>query len=224
MAAVVTADRDAAAQLCRADVPLKLASPAGLRSIEQAVQPVYRTLDAHPATRGTLAAIRALRASGVSHQGPTCAPSHVPAGKHTPLDGTYRRSATQRQVARHFHIAPASVIPENYGDFALVMDRGRFASTQHNTKACTWQAGRVSITGARIEFDVTSSGGVAPTDGNNKPGERFVAKPQLYHDTLTLHPITPTDLATIVWLRTTQHPLASALDARCHPPATALPH
>jgi hypothetical protein len=57
---------------------------------------------------------------------------------------------------------------------------------------------------------------------NNKPGERFVEKPQLYRDTLTLRTITPTDIGTIVWQRTSTRPFTSALDAHCHPPATAL--
>lgn len=222
-AALATEDRNATAQLCRARFALKLAPPAGLRSIEQAVQPVYDTLAADPGTRRAIAAIRALRTHGVAQQGPTCAGGQVPTGTKSAFDGVYRRSITAQQLAQHNHVPLADAIPENYGDFVLVMDHGRFASTQHNAKACTWQYGRMSVAGDRLEWDFTDSGGLAPTNANNKPGEQFIFKPQLYRGTLTLRAITPKDVATMIWRRTNTPPSRSALDQRCHPPAAALP-
>jgi hypothetical protein len=222
-AALTTEDRDATAQLCRARFALKVAPPAGLRSIQQAVQPVYRTLNADPGTRRAIAAIRALRTGDAPPKAPTCAGSQVAAGAKTAFDGVYRRSVTAQQLARHDHVPVTEAVPENYGDFVLVMDRGQFAMTQHNSKACTWQYGRMSVAGDRLQWDFTDGGGLAPTNAQNKPGEEFVLKPALYRGTLTLTPITPTDLSPMVWQRTNAQPSRSALDQRCHPPAAALP-
>jgi TRAP-type C4-dicarboxylate transport system substrate-binding protein len=190
-AALADEDRQATAQLCRAGLKLELAPPAGLRSIEQAVQPVYRTLTADPATRRAVDAIRALRTHDAPPQRATCAGREDATGTKSAFDGVYRRSFSARQLAQHDGVPLAEVTPENYGDFVLVMDHGRFAFTQHNAKACTWQYGRMSVAGDRLEWDFTDGGGLAPTNAQNKPGERFVFKPQLYRGTLTLKAIVP---------------------------------
>jgi C4-dicarboxylate-binding protein DctP len=222
-AAVADEDRDAAAQLCRAGFALKLATPAGLRSIEQAVQPIYRTLSADPGTRNAIAAIRALRTDDAAQQNATCAERQATAGAQTAFDGVYRRSSTAQQAARHDHVSVKDVNLGNYGDYIMVLDRGRFAVTQRNSKACMWQYGRVTVAGDRLQWDISDGGGVGPPEAANKPGEQFVYKPELYRGTLTLKTITPTDLPTTVWQRTNTTPSRTALDPRCRPPAAALP-
>jgi hypothetical protein len=63
------------------------------------------------------------------------------------------------------------VVPENYGMWTLVLDRGRFAVTQEDSQACTWGYGTFTIKGNRIEWLFANGGGIAPDNAINKPGE-----------------------------------------------------
>lgn len=139
------------------------------------------------------------------------------------LDGTYRRSATAKAVADHDGVPVSEAAPENYGDFVLVIRGTRFAFTQSNAKACTWQYGTLRITRDRLDWLFSDGGGRAPTNAQNKPGEHFVWRASLFRGVLTLKPITPTDLVTESWRRTNAPPTIGALDRRCRPPAAALP-
>jgi TRAP-type transport system periplasmic protein len=223
-AALATEDRDAVARLCRAQFALKLAPPAGLRSIEQAVQPIYDALAADPTTRRAMAEIRALRGDDAEPQRASCAGGQITTRAETAFDGVYRRSSTAEQVAKQDHVPVADAVAENYGDFVLVIEGDRFAVTQHSDKACTWQYGRMSIAGDQMRWDYTDGGGLAPNNATNKPGEQFVLKPRLYRGTLTLDVVSPADLPTQIWQKTNTTASRSALDQRCHPPAEALPH
>jgi hypothetical protein len=117
----------------------------------------------------------------------------------------------------------AEVTQENYGDFVLVIDRGRFAFTQENENACTWQYGKATLKGSELDWDFTDGGGIAPTNAQNKPGEHFEWRWSIYRQVLTLRPIIPTDLAVETWQRTSVTPSKTALSHRCPPPKQAFP-
>jgi hypothetical protein len=139
------------------------------------------------------------------------------------LDGTYRRSVTAKAAADDEGVPVSDATPENYGDFVLVIRGARFAFTQSNAKACTWQYGALRIAGDHVEWRFSDGGGRAPTNAQNKPGEHFVWTATLFRGVLTLQPITPADLTTESWRRTNARPTIDALDHRCRPPAAALP-
>ena len=119
-------------------------------------------------------------------------------------------------------------MPENYGAWTLVLDRGRFAVTQQDSQACTWGYGTFTIKGNRIEWLFTDGGGIAPTNSANKPGEDFTFGWSLYRGVLTLSPVTgaisPSNFRVKPWARISTTPSARFLSKRCPPPAGALPH
>jgi hypothetical protein len=222
--AEMAADRDSAAQLCRSGFRLLNASPAGLRSLRVAVQPVYAALGRSAVTREYLDRIRALGSADAAPQKLNCSSGTTPqpAGAASPLDGVYRMTVSQAAAARYGHVPASRAIPENYGDFVLVIDRGRFAFTQANAKACTWQYGTLSLKADRMNWLFTDGGGIAPTNSQIKPGERLVFKSTLYRGTLKLTAIAPADLGRQIWRQVSTAPRAAALNQRCRPPAAAL--
>ena len=70
------------------------------------------------------------------------------------------------------------------GEFRLVLDHGRFASTQYNEQVCTWNHGTYALTGQNLELTITGGGGQSPNRRYNKPGEIFEFGVSLYHDSM----------------------------------------
>ena len=209
--------QEGAADLCHGGlVRFLTASSANIAALRRAVQPVYNQLERDPQTRRFIERIAALRREVTPEPAPRCARSLGHLSAPGPIDGIYRFSITAAQ-------APAGIAPENYGAFTLVIDRGRFASTQENKLACTWQLGTVVVKGDKLEQLFKAAGGIAPTGANNKPGEFFVWRWSLYRDKLKLMPISPTNLPTLTWTRISTSPSRRYLSERCPPPAKALP-
>lgn len=138
------------------------------------------------------------------------------------LDGVYQRTESAESVARHDHVPISQALAENYGDFVLVIHGTRFAFTQHNAKACTWQYGTLGVHGDRLDMLFTDGGGRAPNNAENKPGEHFVWRARYFRGALALVAVAPTDLTPETWQRTSVTPRASALTRACRPPAAAL--
>jgi len=135
----------------------------------------------------------------------------------------YRMNVSAAAVARHDHVPLAEAMAENYGDFTLVVRDGRFAFTQRNPNAGTWQYGRLRVNGDRMDWFFTDGGGRGPNNAANKPGEHFIWKATLYRGALTMRPVTPADLMGQAWHRVGAAPTIRALAAACRPPVTALP-
>jgi TRAP-type transport system periplasmic protein len=226
--ATAATDRDSAAQLCRSGFRLISATPAALQGLRAAVQPVYASLDRNAITRGYVSQIRGMSSRAATPQDPTCSRRSAPQGRRatvaSPLDGVYRMSASAAAVAKADHVPASQATPENYGDFVLVIDRGRFAMTQSNAKACTWGYGKSGFNSGRLDWVYTDGGGNAPTGATNKPGEHFVFQSTLYRGTLKLAAIIPADFPypSIRWHQVSATPRAAALSRRCPPPAAAL--
>jgi TRAP-type transport system periplasmic protein len=213
--------------LCRRGVRFLTATPADLAALRRAVQPVYQQLERDPKTRGYIQQIEAM-GKGISPQpAPGC--THIPqlAGTAGPLDGVWQFTSTPADL-RAIGTPQGDIVPENYGTYTIVIDRGRFAFTQEDARACTWGYGTFTVHGNQFEQLFTDGGGIAPDDSANKPGELFTFQWSLYHGVLTLYPATgassPPNLLSQPWTKISTTPSARFLNRRCLPPAGALPH
>jgi TRAP-type C4-dicarboxylate transport system substrate-binding protein len=198
------------------------AGPADVAALRRAVRPVYDQLDRDPQTRQFIARIEALRKEAVAEPSPSCGPTPHPATKPGPLDGVYRYTVTAAQL-RAAGVQAADIIPENYGTFTVVFERGRFAQTQEDTRACTWRYGTIAVNARRLEELVEAGGGIAPNRALSKPGEFSLWRWSLYRDELRLTQISPPGSPTQTWTRISTSPSARYFPKRCPPPATALP-
>jgi TRAP-type C4-dicarboxylate transport system substrate-binding protein len=204
------------------------ASPAGLAALRRAVQPVYGQLERDPQTRRYIRQIQALRQTIPAEAAPDCASAARPTGTAGTLDGVYRFTDTAAQLRAAPGTTAADMMPENYGTWTLVLDRGHFATTQEDSQACTWGYGTFTIKGNKIEWLFTDGGAPTPDPATNKPGEDFLYGWSLYRGVLTLSPVTgaisPSNFRVKPWARISTTPSARFLSKRCPPPAGALPH
>ena len=203
------------------------ASPAGLVALRRAVQPVYAQLERDPQTRRYIRQIQAMRRGIPAEAGPDCAPAARPTGTSGTLDGVYRFTDTAAQLRAAPGTTAGDMMPENYGTWTLVLDRGHFATTQEDSQACTWGYGTFTIKGNKIEWLFTDGGAPTPDPATNKPGEDFIYGWSLYRGVLTLSPVTgaisPSNFRVKPWARISTTPSARFLSKRCPPPAGALP-
>ena len=218
-------ERTSIAILCRRGLPFLDASPADLAALRRAVQPVYAQLDRDPQTRAYISQIEAMRQETPAEPAPGCAPAARAAGRAGPLDGVWRYADTPADL-RAAGVPQGDIVPENYGTFTMVIDRGRFALQQEDRQACTWAYGTLTVKGDEVEELVTDGGGIAPTNSVNSPGEFFTFRWSLYRGVLTLSAVkgavSPAPLKPLLRISTT--PSAHFLSRRCLPPAGALPH
>jgi hypothetical protein len=185
---------------------------------------VYRDLERDPATRAAVEKIERLKRQLAEPPAevPECeAAAGTPAsGSPTEIDGVWTMDTDRRA-------AGAEGLAENWGRWIYVLDRGRFATTQENQRACTWAYGTFAVDGGRMSWTMTDGGGVAPNQAENKPGEHFVFDVSVYRDTLTLTPvegeISPLGFRAKPWRRLSDTPSRQNFSKRCPPPATALP-
>jgi extracellular solute-binding protein (family 7) len=203
------------------------ASPADLAALRRAVQPVYAQLDRDPQTRRYLRQIEALRQGLPAEPAPKCGRTARLTVRGGPLDGVWQFTDTAAQLAAASGPASDGVVPENYGAWTLVLDRGHFAFTQEDQLACTWGYGTFTVRGNKMEWLIANGGGIAPDNATNKPGEDYLFGWSLYGGVLTLSPvkgaISPGNFRVKPWTRISTAPSARFLSKRCPPPAGALP-
>jgi TRAP-type C4-dicarboxylate transport system substrate-binding protein len=229
-AALRRSEREAAGNLCRRSLEFQTASPHDLAALRTAVQPVYDTLAREPQTRKFLAAIAAIGKGVPAESAPPCRATGQTdgqaAGGSSPLDGVYRVTTTAKDLRAAGAVA-GDVLPENYGTWTYVFDRGRFAFTQEDEQACTWGYGTFAVKGNQVEWRFTDGGGTAPNNAFNKPGELFLFGWSLYRETLTLTPvpgaIAPENFRIKPWQRISSTPSSRSFSKRCPPPDNALP-
>jgi TRAP-type C4-dicarboxylate transport system substrate-binding protein len=214
--ATAAEEREGVEQLCRSGITfVRFATP----SFTEAVRPVYDYIERDPATKRFIEQIRAMDVP--ADPVPRCSATQVAqTRKAGALDGVYRMSVSEQRQAK---VDGGDPIEENWGDWRLVIDRGRFVWTQDNPKACTWGYGTATLEGDLLVWDFEDGGGIAPNNANNKAGEHFVWKPKLYRDTLSLQNIEPDPegFGTVRWTRTSDEPSRDAFFARCEPPPEA---
>jgi TRAP-type C4-dicarboxylate transport system substrate-binding protein len=201
------------------------ASQADIAALRRAVQPVYDQLQRDPQTRRYIQQIEAMRREISPEPAPGCAQIPRLAGKAGPLDGVWQFTSTPADL-RAAGTPQSDVIPENYGTYTIVIDRGRFAFTQEDRRACTWGYGTFAVHGNEFEQLFTDGGGIAPDGAANKPGEFFAFRWSLYRGVLALSPVegaAPPNLLAKPWLKISTTPSPRFLSPRCLPPAAALP-
>ena len=223
-------EQDATGNLCRRGlVEFETASPHDLAALRTAVQPVYDTLARDPQTSKFLAAIAAIGKGVPAESGPRCRASgqtdEQAAGGSSQLDGVYRVTTTPKDL-RAVGTPPGDIIPENYGTWTYVFDRGRFAYTEENKDACIWGYGTFAVKGNQVEWTFADGGGTGPNKAFNRRGEFFVFGWSLYRQTLTLTPVpgaSPQNFWAKPWQRINATPSARSFSKRCPPPDNALP-
>jgi TRAP-type C4-dicarboxylate transport system substrate-binding protein len=219
-------ERSDTAILCRRGLRFLTASPADLAALRQAVQPVYGLLERDPQTRRYIGQIEAMRKGIPAEPVPGCAQTPRLTGNAGPLDGVWRFTTTAADL-RAAGAPQSDIVPENYGTYTFVFDRGRFAFTQENAQACTWGYGTFMLKGNRMEWLFTNGGGIAPDNAANEPGEFFTFGWSLYRGVLTLSQVkgavSPNPSVGKPWIRISTTPSGRFLSTRCLPPAGALP-
>jgi len=220
-------ERTDTATLCRRGLLRFLtARPADLAALRRAVQPVYAQLERDPQTRRYIRQIEAMRRGIPPEAAPGCGHTARPAGTAGQLDGVYQFTDTPAQLRAASGTNPGEAVPENYGAWTLVLDRGHFEFTQEDKQACTWGFGTFTVRGNRMEWLIINGGGIAPDDAINRPGEDYIFGWSLYRGVLTLSPVTgaisPSNFRAKPWARVSTTPSARFLSKRCLPPADAL--
>jgi TRAP-type transport system periplasmic protein len=214
------------ATLCRAGrLRFMTASSAELAALRRAVEPVYAQLMNDPQTRTYLAQIKALASRVPPERAPACAAGAPATSSTSLLDGIYRFTASAADL-RAAGAQPDEVVPENYGSWTIVVDHGRFALAQDNSRACTWAYGKLAVKGKTLDLSIIDGGGIAPTGAVDKPGELWTYTWSLYRDTLRLGrvgPVSPTPTMAKPWRRIATVPSLRFFNKRCPPPQNALP-
>jgi TRAP-type C4-dicarboxylate transport system substrate-binding protein len=226
--AVRYGDQSDAAILCRRGVRFLTAAPADLTALRRAVRPVYHKLESDLQTRNYIQQIAAMD-KGISPQpAPGCAQiPHLagPAGPAGPLDGVWQFTDTPADL-RALGAPQGDIVPENYGTYTIVINRGRFAFTQEDRRACTWGYGTFTVYGNQFELLFADGGGIAPDGATNKPGEFFTFRWSLYRGVLTPSPVIGASAFNFLvkpWLKISTTSSPRFLSRRCPPPAGSLP-
>jgi TRAP-type C4-dicarboxylate transport system substrate-binding protein len=229
--ATLQANTEDIANMCRRNkVKIISASENQITELGRAFKPVHDSLRADETTAGYLDRIQAIKnrlGSTESGQpidcpaltGRTSSSSTAKDNLASRLDGNYTFTSTDKEMLA----AEGEVIAENWGEWRLVLDHGRYATTQYNEQACTWSHGTYTLTGRNLELTITGAGGKAPNDANSKPGEVFDYGVSLYHNSMKWsqvpNAVSPEGWTTKPWRRDTGKPSADYLDKRCPPPA-----
>ena len=196
------------------------ASPADLAALRRAVQPVYGQLEQDRQTRRFIHEIEAMRKGIPAEPAAGCAPTPRLAGMTGPFDGVWQFTTTAADL-RAAGADQADIIPENYGAFTWVFDRGRFAYTQDSGPSCTWGYGIFTVKGDQFELRFTDGGGISPAGAFSRPGESFTYRWSLYRGVMTLVKDGVPEVKP--WNRISMTPSRRFLSKRCPPPTGALP-
>jgi hypothetical protein len=200
------------------------ATAADLVALGHAVQPVYAMLDRDPETRREIVQIQAMRQHTPPEPPASCARTEQTIAEAGPLDGVYQYTVSLGSL-RAAGAEPSELNPGNVGATTFVFDRGHFAQTTESPQSCTWEYGKINVTGRRISLLYSAGGGTAGEA--NSPGELFTLDWSLYRDELTMRRVpgatSPTPFVAEPWRRVSTAPSRSFLSRRCPPPASALP-
>jgi TRAP-type C4-dicarboxylate transport system substrate-binding protein len=167
MRQAVAEDFAATSAICRSPMRQATASAVQLELLRTTVSPIYRALATDPETRALMARIEALkRAAGAPPA--TMLPCAALVGerasdRETPVDGRYELSIRASDL-------PAAVrLPEQYGRWQIVLDRGHFRLTQGSDGA-NWTAdGSVRVSGDKMTWSVSDAYDESPHNAPDGP-------------------------------------------------------
>lgn len=172
----------------RGKIELITATAAQLAQLRVAFVPVYSWLRQDPATARYLDQIDTLRAGVTPYprESLSCAgiiAPDVPPAVVTPIDGVYQVTMT----AAELHAAGSpDTLPENYGTYRWVLNRGWWEETQHSDKASTWAHGHYTVKGDVLTLSADASGGIAPSGAEAKPGDSSTLRWSRYRYQLSI--------------------------------------
>ena len=169
---------DSTGILCRRrHVAFVHSSPAQLAALRNAVRPVYRRLVTDAGTRAAIREIVRMKQAVAAEKPPQCNDATTAASRGaTSLDGVYTADTTAADL-RAIGTPARDVIPENWGHWVYVLDRGRIAFTQEDAQACTGPTARSRSTAAQW------------------PGRSWTAAPVLHRTTRTTGRASPSNSA-----------------------------
>ena len=203
LAALQASEKEAAGNLCRRGLAFVTASGTDLAALHRAVQPVYDKLERDSLTKAAIEQIQRMRSGAAAiADAPTCSnpdsPANVKAAR-TRIDGVYRVHTTAADL-RAAGAPEGEIVPQNYGSYEIVLDRGRF---MQEAGAHQSLEGTYVVAGDRIALTITRApAGPGP---RNRVGERFDFHWSLYRDQLTLKPVpgkvSPAPLRAQPWRR-----------------------
>jgi hypothetical protein len=181
-------DTDSLIPMCRRSRFEFVSATAGeIAQLRAAFRPVYTWLRQDAQTRRYLDAIDAMRGGTAPYpqEALRCrATTSSEAGRAaTRIDGVYEESYTAHELLA---AGASDAIPENYGTFRWVFDRGRWEQSQRSDRAATWTHGHFTVQGDRLTLFVDEAGGIAPSNANSKPGESFMLRWTRYRGTLRI--------------------------------------
>ena len=159
--AMVRAERADTEILCsRRKLRFVAASQADVAALRRAVRPVDAELERDPQTRRFIADIQTLRAEvgAPTAKVPRCRASAsvgAPAGA-TAVDGAYAVTVDARDLTA------SQRLPEAYGAWQIVLDRGRFRFTQRSDGADWVGVGRVRVVGDEMRWTIIFAGDWGP--------------------------------------------------------------
>jgi TRAP-type C4-dicarboxylate transport system substrate-binding protein len=136
------------------------AAPADIAALRRTVRPVYEQLERDAQTRRFIARIETIRArvGAPMSSVPSCSDGATvgqPAAA-TALDGLYALTVAPRDL-------PASRrIPEAYGSWQIVLDRGRFRLSQRSDDAAWIADGQIRVADDEMSWSVADALDVGP--------------------------------------------------------------
>jgi TRAP-type C4-dicarboxylate transport system substrate-binding protein len=222
-------DTEELGAMCRRGKAQIIRAPSDqLKQLTDGFAPVYEWLRGDASTARYLDQIDALKA------GVTADPNDVPDCSRltrasapdavSPIDGNYLAKITKSDLI-NTGVSHGDVVVENYGEFRIVFDRGRFAFSQHESPACTWGYGTFSVTGDKLQLSFIDGGGTSPNDMANKPGEIFDYAWNTYKSAMKWSPVpgavSPEMWVSKPWLRQGSASASKFLGTECPPPAAA---
>jgi TRAP-type C4-dicarboxylate transport system substrate-binding protein len=171
---ILVFERYSAGVLC-ADRRLRFAAatPTDLALLRRAMRPAYEQLERNPQARSFITQITALRArlrapsSVVPSCGSPLSVSFAAPGAATLLDGVYAVNVAPRDLR------PSQRLPEGYGSWQIVLDRGRFRFTARSDQANWFADGLVRVSGDEMSWTVADADGSAPDGVPLRNGERL---------------------------------------------------
>jgi TRAP-type C4-dicarboxylate transport system substrate-binding protein len=143
--------------VCRAGTNFLQATPAQLTALRAAVRPAYDAIERGVGNRDALHRIEQLKGDGQPDV-LSCAGRETPGSESGQaagqLDGTYRTSFTEKELAESPLVDAGEINDENWGDHTLRLSNGHFHWTQRNDRASSQFSGRYATDGDKITFTV----------------------------------------------------------------------
>ena len=208
---------------CTGGLTLPTAGAGDLAAMRAAVQPLVDQIGATDIGAALFARAEELRTSLPAPRAPICptAPADWPTEVSSRLDGTYAGDTTAQDDLDQ-GVPANEIVPENWGHWVLVVKDGRYARTQENDAACTWEYGDWRMDDTLVRWTIEAGGGIAPNNALAKSGEDFIFDWTDFDGTLKLTLAVADGPDDVAYNRISDIPDVSAFPTRCAPPAEAL--